>query len=102
MIDQSLQMEDTATKIISEPSSIVGAEENGHHDIHDDHDMHDDHEEHEEDPIVPRSSSSVRYTTQFYGQLVNVVMLNEPDEPANYNEPMEGPESEKWLEAMKS
>src|ERR1041385_4799518 len=29
-------------------------------------------------------------------------MLNEPDEPANYKEAMEGPESEKWLEAMKS
>ena len=29
-------------------------------------------------------------------------MLNEPDEPANYKEAMEGPESEKWLEAMRS
>src|ERR1041385_2620582 len=37
-----------------------------------------------------------------FGQLVNAVILNEPDEPANYKEAMEGPESEKWLEAMKS
>ena len=29
-------------------------------------------------------------------------MLTEPDEPANYKEAMEGPESEKWLEAMRS
>ena len=29
-------------------------------------------------------------------------MLIEQDEPTNYKEAMEGPESEKWLEAMKS
>ena len=29
-------------------------------------------------------------------------MLVEQDEPATYKEAMEGPESEKWLEAMKS
>ena len=29
-------------------------------------------------------------------------MLIEQDEPATYKEAMEGPESEKWLEAMKS
>ena len=33
---------------------------------------------------------------------MNVVMLNEPDEPTNYKEAMEGPNSEKWLESMKS
>ena len=31
-----------------------------------------------------------------------IVMLVEQDEPATYKEAMEGPESEKWLEAMKS
>ena len=80
----------------------MGAEKTGHHDIHNDHDIQDDHDEHEEDPIVPRRSSRVRYATQFYGQLVNTVMLNELDEPANYKEAMEGPESEKRLEAMRS
>ena len=30
------------------------------------------------------------------------VLLVEHDEPANYKEAMECPESEKWLEAMKS
>jgi hypothetical protein len=29
-------------------------------------------------------------------------MLTDQDEPAIYTEAMEGPESEKWLEAMKS
>jgi hypothetical protein len=29
-------------------------------------------------------------------------MLTNHDEPATYTEAMEGPESEKWLEAMKS
>ena len=63
MIDPSLQMEDTATEIVLEPSSVMGAEENDHHDIHNEHDIHNDHDEHEEDPIVPHRSSRVRYTT---------------------------------------
>jgi hypothetical protein len=29
-------------------------------------------------------------------------MLTDQDEPATYTEVMEGPESKKWLEAMKS
>src|SRR4051812_48542767 len=79
-----------AMEVVSEPSSVVGAEENGHHDIHNDRDIHDDHDQDEEDPIVPRRSSRARVKTQFYGQLVNAVMLNEPDEPANYKDAMEG------------
>ena len=43
--DQSLQMEEPATEIVLEPSSIVGAEENGQNDIHNDHDIDDDHDE---------------------------------------------------------
>src|ERR1041385_7692166 len=102
MIDRSLQVEDMATEVVPEPPSVVGAEETGHHDIRNDRDIHDDHDENEEDPIVPRRLSRARNKTQFYGHLVNTVMLNEPDKPANYKEAMEGPESEKWLEAMKS
>ena len=102
MIDQSLQVEEMAMEVVHEPSSVVGAEENGHHDIHNDRDIHDDHDQYEEDPIVPHRSSRARVKTQFYGQLGNAVMLNEPDEPANYKEAMEGPVSETWLEAMKS
>src|SRR3954465_1294076 len=95
-------MEDPATEIVLEPSSIVGVEENDQHDIHNDHDIHDDHDENEEEPIVPRRSSRIRQATEFYGQLVNAITLNEPGEPRNYKEAMEGPESEKCLEAMRS
>ena len=33
---------------------------------------------------------------------MNSISVNQPDEPTSYKEAMEGPESEKWLEAMKS
>ena len=60
-----------------------------------------DHDNHTEEPTL-RRSTRVRNATEFYGQLVNAVMLGEHDEPANYKEAVEGPESEKWLEAMRS
>ena len=62
----------------------------------------DDHSNPIEAPIQPRRSGRTRNTPEFYGDLVQTVMLVEHDEPANYKEAMEGPESEKWLEAMKS
>ena len=77
-------------EVIPEPSSAVGAEVNDN-----------DHDNHTEEPILPRRSTRERNATEFYGQLVNVVMLGEHDEPANYKEAVEGPESEKWLEAMR-
>jgi hypothetical protein len=58
-------MEESATEIVLEPSSVVGAEENGQDDIHNDHDIHDDHDENEEEPIIPRRSSRVRQATEF-------------------------------------
>src|ERR1041384_7715300 len=100
--DQSLQLEEMATEIVLEPSSTVGAEENGQNDIHNDHDIDDDHDENEEEPFVPRRSSRVRQPTEFYGQLVNAISADESDEPTSYKEATEGPEPEKWLEAMKS
>ena len=81
---------------VSEPSSVVGAE------VNNDHDDHDDHDNHNEKPIMPRRSTRICNATEFYGQLVNTVTLSEHDEPANYKEAMESPESEKWLEAMRS
>ena len=95
-VDPSLQMEDTATENVLEPSSIVGAE------VNNDHDIHDDHDNHNEEPIMPRRSTRVRNATEFYRKLVNVVMLSEHDEPVNYKEEVEGPESKKCLEAMRS
>src|ERR1041385_1919495 len=52
--------------------------------------------------LMPHRSSRVRQPTELYGQLVNAISADESDEPTSYKEAMEGPESEKWLEAMKS
>ena len=49
-----------------------------------------------------RRSGRDRRPPQWYGNPILTVLLVEHDEPANYREAMEGPESEKWLEAMKS
>src|SRR3954463_13675809 len=51
---------------------------------------------------MPRRSSRVRQPTEFHGQLLNAISADESDQPTSYKEAMEGPESEKWLEAMKS
>jgi hypothetical protein len=49
-----------------------------------------------------RMSARVRKTPQWFGNFVLSVMLTDLDETATYTEAMEGPESEKWLKAMKS
>jgi hypothetical protein len=38
----------------------------------------------------------------WFGNPVLSAMLTDQDKPANYTKAMEGPESDKWLEAMKS
>lgn len=53
--------------------------------------------------ILPRRATRARTTPEWYGDLiVGAVISDDLHEPANYKEAMEGPESEKWLEAMKS
>jgi hypothetical protein len=47
-------------------------------------------------------SARVRKSPVWFGNPVLLVMLTDQDEPATYTEVMEGPESKKWLEAMKS
>jgi hypothetical protein len=49
-----------------------------------------------------RRSTRVRKSPKWFGNPVLSVILTDQDEPATYIEAMEGPESEKWLEAMKS
>ena len=61
------------------------------------HDIQDDHDNHDEEPIMPCRSTRVCNATECYGQLVNAVTLSEHDEPANYKEAMESPESKKWF-----
>ena len=43
-----------------------------------------------------------RTTTEWYGNPVLEVMLLSNNEPTSYGEAMVGPDSDKWLEAMKS
>ena len=58
----------------------------------------DDHDDFEKSL---RRSTRDRHKPQWYGNPVLTVLLVQHDEPTNYKEAMEGPESEKWLEAMK-
>ena len=44
----------------------------------------------------------MRSTPEWYGNPILEVMLLDHDEPTNYEEAMMSPDSEKWLEAMKS
>ncbi|KAI5403230.1 hypothetical protein KIW84_050707 [Lathyrus oleraceus] len=52
-----------------------------------------------------RRSSRIRHQPERYGYLITNqgnVLLMDQDEPVTYQEAITGPESEKWLEAMKS
>ena len=62
----------------------------------------DDHEASEQDTTEPRRSTRVRSAPEWYGNPVLEVMLLDHDEPTNYDEPRISPDSDKWLEAMKS
>ena len=61
-----------------------------------------DHETSDQDTTEPRRSTRVRSAPEWYGNPVLEVMLLDHDEPTNYEEAMAGPDSNKWLEAMKS
>ncbi|PKI66182.1 hypothetical protein CRG98_013435 [Punica granatum] len=53
----------------------------------------------------PRRSGKIRHEPEIYGFLVtqdNDVLLVDNDEPTTYAEAVTGPDSEKWLEAMRS
>ena len=62
----------------------------------------DDHEASDQVAIEPCRSTKMRTTPEWYGNPVLEIMLLDNDEPTNYEEAMMGPDSEKWLEAMKS
>ena len=47
-------------------------------------------------------STRTRSTPEWYGNPVLEIMLLDNGEPSNYEEAMAGPDSNKWLEAMKS
>ena len=62
----------------------------------------DDHETSDQVTTEPRRSTRVRSAPEWYGNPVLEVMLLDHDEPTNYEEAMMSPDSDKWLEAMKS
>ena len=62
----------------------------------------DDDETSDQVTTEPRRSTRVRSTPEWYGNPVLEVMLLDHDEPTNYEEDMMSPDSDKWLEAMKS
>jgi hypothetical protein len=62
----------------------------------------DDLEASDQVTTEPRRSTRARSAPEWYGNPVLEVMLLDHDEPTNYEEAMMSPDSEKWLEAMKS
>ena len=62
----------------------------------------DDHETSDQVTTEPRRSTRARSAPEWYGNPVLEVMLLDHEEPTNYEEAMMSPNSDKWLEAMKS
>ena len=62
----------------------------------------DDDETSDQVTNEPRRSTRVRSTTEWYGNPILEVMLLDHGEPTNYEEAMMSPDSDRWLEAMKS
>ena len=63
---------------------------------------YDDHETSDQVTTGPRMSNKARSALEWYGNPVLEVMLLDHDESTNYEEAMMSPNSDKWLEAMKS
>ena len=53
-------------------------------------------------PTEIRRSTRTRSAPEWYGNHVLEVMLLDNNEPTSYGEAMVGPDSDEWLEAMKS
>ncbi|KAK1613161.1 hypothetical protein QYE76_036834 [Lolium multiflorum] len=63
----------------------------------------DDHETSNEVATEPRRSTRARTTPDWYDPYLNVMIVDNNDEdPATYEEAMMSPDSKKWQEAMKS
>ena len=61
-----------------------------------------DHEVLDQVIAVPRRVTRIRTTSEWYSNPVLKVMLLDNNEPTSYGEATVGPNSNKWLEAMKS
>ena len=62
----------------------------------------DDHKTSDQVTTELRRSTRTRSTPEWYGNPVLEVMLLDHGEPTNYEEAMMSPDSDRWLEAMKS
>ena len=62
----------------------------------------DDHETSDQVATELRRSTRTHSAPEWYGNPVLEIMLLDNGEPSNYEEAMAGPDSDKWLEAMKS
>ena len=61
-----------------------------------------DHEVLDQVTTVPCRVTRMRTTSEWYNNHVLKVMLLDNNEPTSYGEAMVGPDSDKWLEAIKS
>ena len=61
-----------------------------------------DHEASDQVTTEPRRTTRTRTASEWYGDPVLKVMLLDNNESTSYGEAMVGPNSDKWLEAMKS
>ena len=62
----------------------------------------DDHETSGQVAMELRRSTRTRSAREWYDNPILEIMLLDNGEPSNYEEAMAGPDSNKWLEAMKS
>jgi hypothetical protein len=92
VVEPLLQPEsNTAQKDVSvEPTSVEEEADDG------------DHEASDQVAIEPRRSTRIHTAREWYGNPVLEVMLLDNDEPTSYGEAMVGPDSDRWLAAMKS
>jgi hypothetical protein len=92
VIEPSLELESSAApKVVPVPLAPTGKEAND-----------EDHETLNDATTELHRSTRSRATPEWYGNPILTVMLLDNNEPANYEEAMMSPDSEKWLEAMKS
>ena len=61
-----------------------------------------DHETSDQVTTIPRRVTRMRTASEWYSNPVLKVMLLDNNEPTSYGEAMVGPDSDKWLEAIKS
>ena len=61
-----------------------------------------DHEASDQVTTELRRTTRTRTASEWYGDPVLKVMLLDNNEPTSYGETMVGPDSDKWLEAIKS